>query len=483
VIASLLVHTAAHRLTSAPVLAAVLALAGCSTGAGSADTDAGSDAATGTGTDADVEGARDDGRPPDAIDAAVLDAPVSADAVDAPALLVPALYPADRDQSPVTPAVVASLRAIAARDPSLDEHEFAKVGDSQTVSAYYMHCFGSGPIDWDTRPAFMPAVTNFRAGAAGGTDPFQRASLAAVIGWSAWAPLSGSPPPLQQEYDALRPRFATVMFGSNDTEVGDPIWFGANMLDLVDWLTARGVVPVLSSVPPRSDSATGDAWVPRYSAVVRAIAQARQVPFVDIERELRPIPGFGLGGDGLHLNVYTTAPSPWGCTFTPPALRYGQNLRNVMVIEGLSRALGAVRDGAAPDATAPALRGTGTRDQPFVIEALPFSDVRDTSTGGHRTIDTYPGCMSTADESGPEFTYRFDVSAPTRVRAMVLNRGTVDNDVHLLDASDSGAGCLQRNDRTIVADLAPGTYYFSLDTYVSGGVTHAGEYIFVLMAE
>ena len=65
---------------------------------------------------------------------------------------------------------------------------------------------------------------------------------------------------------------------------------------------------------------------------------------------------------------------------------------------------------------------------------------------------------------------------------MVIDRGTTDIDVHLLSGGTDGGSCIARDHRVVVADLDIGTYYFSLDSFVSGGPLE-GEYLFAVMAE
>jgi hypothetical protein len=98
-------------------------------------------------------------------------------------------------------------------------------------------------------------------------------------------------------------------------------------------------------------------------------------------------------------------------------------------------------------------------------------------------LDVYSGCGSLADESGPEQIYRLELTEPTPIRALVLDRAGVDVDIHLLDDSGSEAGCLARDDFMIERTLPAGVYYFALDTYVDGqGVELSGDYTFVLLA-
>ena len=392
------------------------------------------------------------------------------------------VYPVGPLHSPLTPAVASSLRAAAARGPALHDDVFAKVGDSNTVNTNYLSCFAGANVDLAGRAVLQPALDAFKGGAAGSTTPFNRVSLAATVGWSAGAALSGTPSPLDSEVAAISPRFATVMFGTNDVGFQDPYTFGRNLFTIADRLLAQGVVPIFTSVPRRDDSATADAWVPRYNLVTRGVAQARQVPFVDLHQALETVTAHGLGGDGVHLNVY--APSgARGCVLTAAGLDYGHNTRNLLTLEALARARGAVLGEPAPDASGPLRRGDGTLASPLVIDSLPFVDVRDTRVDGERRVDVYPGCASTADESGPELWYRLELAQPATVRAFVVSREGVDVDVHLLSVPGDGQACLARNDKVVVRSLAAGTWWLALDTWVSGGVELRGEYLLAVLVD
>lgn len=327
-----------------------------------AEADAGFAVDAGAGSDA---GADDAGAPSDGgrLDAGSLDGgPSDAGAPDAgvaDAGRQVLVYPVGRLHSPLTPEVAAHLRAVAARGPTLKADVFAKVGDSNTVNTNYLACFAGANVDLDGRAALQPTLQAFRAGVAGSTTPFNRVSQAATVGWSAGAALAGAPSPLDAEVAAVSPRFATVMFGTNDVGFQDPYAFGRNLFAIADRLLAQGVVPVFTAVPRRLDSAAADAWVPRYNLVARGVAQARRFPFVDLHQALEAVPSHGLGGDGVHLNVY--APSgARGCVLTAQGLGYGHNTRNLLSLEALARARGAVLGEAAPDATGPVRTGDGT---------------------------------------------------------------------------------------------------------------------------
>lgn len=391
----------------------------------------------------------------------------------------PTIYPSGRTLSPLSPHVKAQLRKIAAR-AQRDGRVFSKLGASMTVSKSFLHCFAGSNVALGQHGGLAPAIQHFKQDLGGGVTSFDRTSLCATVGWAALHALKGSPSPAEQEIAAVSPRFAVVAYGTNDIGYNDIQGYADDMLDLTDLLIGKGVIPVLASIPPRDDSAAADKQVPRYNAVVRAVAQARQVPLIDLHRELLKLPDHGLGPDGVHLTAY----SGGACQLTAAGLTRGYNLRNLLTLQTLQRAKQAVVDDApAPDPAGPARKGSGLIAAPIVVEGLPFVDLRDTKGWSQRAIDSYSGCNATQDESGPEFIYRLSVSQQTTIRAYVFDRGAVDIDLHLLGASASGASCIKRDHELIDATLQPGTYHFALDTFVKGGQELAGEYLLVLLQE
>jgi hypothetical protein len=386
----------------------------------------------------------------------------------------PTVYPPERVHSPITESVQRSLRAIAAQG-GLDA-SFVKVGDSQSVyESGFMVCFAGSSVDLAGRDALAETIARFRAGRIAGVTPYERRSLAAVVGWSSGAPLAGSPSALDQELTAATPRFALVMYGSNDSQLRNLPVFGENLWEIAERSMARGAIPILTSAPPRGDSALADQWIPWYAHVARAVAQAKQVPFIDLERALRGAPSFGLSGDQLHLSR-----SPRGaCQFAASELRYGQNQRNLLTIEALDRARRAMAAGAtAPDPPGTSARGEGTIASPIEVSTLPFADHRDTRHFGASAFDRYS--CSSANEGGREVVYRLELRAPARIHGLVLDRGAVDVDLHRLSAP-SASSCVARDDRQLVADLPAGVHYFVVDSFVPAGErAREGEYIFVL---
>lgn len=396
----------------------------------------------------------------------------------------PARYPGNQTHSPITPYVADRMREIALLGPDKHEDVFMKTGASSTVSHNTLYCFAEGPYDLSDHVELQPTLDFFLGGDAAGTTPFDRPSEAARVGHHAGWAISGDPSPIDIEVDLLSPRLALVHFGANDMGWGETygdalLYFHSNMMLLTDGLLDQGVVPILFGITRRGDYASAQRWVDTWNATIRAIAQARQVPYVDLYTAIDWLPGHGLAGDGLHLEAY----SDGACILDEDGLQHGYNIRNLVALEVIDRAAAVLVDDAPGlDPPQPSLVGEGTPDAPWEIEGLPFTDVRNTAEQGVPFIDEYTGCNSTSDESGPELWYRITLTETMRIRAAVLDMEGVDIDVHLLDETATADGCIERGHHFVEETLEPGTYHFVLDSWVDGGGTPlAGEVLFVLL--
>ncbi|MCA9708463.1 MAG: SGNH/GDSL hydrolase family protein [Myxococcales bacterium] len=395
----------------------------------------------------------------------------------------PAFYPAGRTHSPITPYVADRMREAALLGPDMFEDVFMKTGASSTVSHNTLHCFADDPIELGDHQELDPTLQFFLGGDAAGSTPFDRETEAALVGHHAGWAISGDPSPIDIEVGLLSPRLALVHFGANDMGWGETygdalLYFHTNMMLMVDGFLDQGIVPIIFGITRRGDYASAQRWVGTWNATLRGIAQARQIPFVDLYHAIDPLPGHGLASDGLHLEAY----SGGACVLDDEGLQHGYNIRNLVALEALDRAVAVLVDDAPgiDPATAP-LEGRGTPDEPLEIPMLPFTDSRNTAEQGDTFVDQYTGCDSTSDESGPEIWYRLELEQTTRIRAAVLDMEGVDIDVHLVDESATGDGCLARGHHFVETTLEPGTYHFALDTWVSDGTPLAGEYLFVLV--
>jgi len=400
----------------------------------------------------------------------------------------PTRYPSDVVHSPLTAHVVENLRAIASLDLERRDDVFAKIGASSLDSSRTLTCFATEYVDRELMEAeSLDALDLFLTGDAGGEDPFSRDAISAVAGKTAAWVIGGDPSPLDQELALTQARFGLIEYGTNDMHMGSTyasaMWgFADALITLTDTLIVQGVIPVLHTNRARLDSASADRWVETYNAVIRGVAQGRQVPLLDQFVLLEALPDYGLGGDGLHMSTYKEGGSSRTCRFHDEAMAFGYNVRNLATVAALARLTAVVTDGLdAPD-VGTILPGEGTLGAPYLIEGLPFSAMRNTLDSGQSALDVYAGCGADQDESGPEHLYRITLEQATRLRALVIDQAGVDVDLHLLDETASEAGCLARHDRLWEGTLDPGTYTFALDTFVSAGEPKPGEYLFVLVA-
>ena len=415
--------------------------------------------------------------------------------VSRPALLAVApaaggtvLYTADRIQSPLNDEIAAHLRAIAATNPALRGDVFMKIGDSISAGDGLLGDFGIGHLDgdgpsWETncqfaaRPDLKPLVVFFRGGKvpAGGTvSCLERSSLATQVGAPAGWATGGSPSPLEREYAVAQPRYAVIMYGSNDIT-----WWGGGpynhvyqltnyqvgLLRIVDECIARGVIPLLTTMPVHIGSFSR---LDYFTGMARAIAQHRRIPLIDFNRAQRAIgPGldYGLYDDGVHLAVENYNTASW---LDAASLHYGRNLRNLVTLDALARVKALLVDNAAaPDGVVARLPGLGTPAEPFRIPDLPYADMRSTAGAPSAVLDGYAG--SAVAVPGPEQVYRLVLNRTLNLRILTLDKGAGLVRVHLLGAEASAAGCLAAADAMIVRELPAGTYHIAVDSRGTGG--------------
>jgi peptidoglycan/LPS O-acetylase OafA/YrhL len=443
-------HPAPKAVRAAAVTVLLVLLAAChgplggasDSGGVTADPDAG---LHGDGRDRDAS--VDDS--PDASPDASVDAAISG-------AVAPVLYAEGAPHSPITAAIAARLQMMASA--ASDPHVFAKVGDSITVSPSFFSCFDGGPVDLDGRSDLAATRSYF------GATPFSRISLAAKGGTTARDAITGSPSPLAQELAAIDPRIAVVMFGSNEARYD---WtldeFGKNLWNLIDATIAHGTIPIMSTIPANTGYPAADARIPTFNRVIRAIAQGRGVPLVDLHGALESLPDRGISSDGIHPTV---APDG-GCVLTPAGLQYGYNVRNLLELEALGRTRAALA-GMASDASAPVRGGSGTESDPFT-GLFPLVDLGDTRLGVPH-VDH--GCGA---GSGHEVAYRVSIPRGMTIDATVVDRPGTDVEVRIL----VGGVCLGAGSVTASATVPAG----QVDVLVDARTTQdEGEFLLVVQS-
>ncbi|MBK9031246.1 MAG: hypothetical protein IPL61_07910 [Myxococcales bacterium] len=116
----------------------------------------------------------------------------------------------------------------------------------------------------------------------------------------------------------------------------------------------------------------------------------------------------------------------------------------------------------------------GSRAAPAVIAGLPFHVEATTVDGPGRYFNRY-ACAPTAIEDGREWVYQVELCQPGQLTATVTDDAGTDVDVHLLTALDEAA-CIARDDGTLTAEVAAGTYYVVVDSFVANQVSSEGPF-------
>jgi hypothetical protein len=241
-------------------------------------------------------------------------------------------------------AVAAHVRQVYAAGQARGNHAnvFAKVGDSITVSILYLNPIGDGLYTLGDY-GYLQGVIDFYASGEtrDGHNSFNETPIAARVGWTTYRVLSpdegdaaicrSDESPLVCEYRVLRPSVALIMFGTNDVGVLDPASYRANLERIVELSEARGIIAILSTIPPREGY---DARVAAFNGIVTDVARQHTLPLVDYGSAMQ-----ALGRDGLDLDHVHPSPPPKGyegaADFRAQNLHYGYVIRNLTALQML----------------------------------------------------------------------------------------------------------------------------------------------------
>lgn len=261
---------------------------------------------------------------------------------------------------PLDAATAAHVHALFRTGQAQGRHAdvFGLVGDSLTVDGNFLRPFAPGG-----RVAFDPDVERLLPLHSFAPASFVGLRAAKVGARAPWvlAPRGfQQPSPLDEMVAGVSPAYAVVLFGPNDalwrTDSVDLLvrGFDGALSAIVDALEARGVVPVLTTIPKHmrekgwpdcAATATGGGnerfavQASILSADVADLACRRHLPLVDLRWALDPLPDHGVGPDGVHLSVHPSGGGMLGGS----GLECGYNVRNLVTL----RELGRVAEAAA----------------------------------------------------------------------------------------------------------------------------------------
>jgi uncharacterized protein YraI len=214
---------------------------------------------------------------------------------------------------------------------------FSKVGDSITYSWAYLYPLASNYslADYDY---LSPALGFFSGPNGRGENCFGASPIAAYPGWTTrdlltpgGAKTGACGPgetPLECEYRTAQPSVAVIMLGTNDVAQNMSLdTFRANLQRIVDISISRGVIPVLSTIPPFP---VLDGNARAFNEVIIATARANDIPLWDFYSSINGLPNRGLSPDGVHPSE---APDNHDAYFDAEHLQYGFTVRNLGTLQ------------------------------------------------------------------------------------------------------------------------------------------------------
>ena len=219
---------------------------------------------------------------------------------------------------------------------------FSKVGDSITLSGVFLNPIGAGQYNLHDYAGLQGVIDYFSARPArGDANSFAYSPLAAKVGWRAAAefiPALADPAvcqpeegPLACEYRLVRPSVALIMLGTNDVPSTADDQFEANLRHVIEFTLGKGIIPVLSTIPPLFRTGL-DGRAEQLNIIIVRLAREYDIPLWDYWSALQSLPNSGMGTDGVHPN---SAPAGHNADFTPTYLQYGMVVRNLTALIGL----------------------------------------------------------------------------------------------------------------------------------------------------
>jgi hypothetical protein len=164
-------------------------------------------------------------------------------------------------------------------------------------------------------------------------DGFNTASMLSPL-WADPELCHSGETPLECELRLNKPAFMLIALGSND--FGQPERFEKNMRQILDYLIANGVVPILGT---KADNLEGDH---RINSLIGQLAYEYDLPIWNFWRSIQPLDNHGVRDDD---NYHPTHPGFGGMPndFSNPInMQYGFPWRNLTALQTLDAVMSGV---------------------------------------------------------------------------------------------------------------------------------------------
>jgi PKD repeat protein len=234
---------------------------------------------------------------------------------------------------------------------------FAIAGDDYVIQSGYLGPFavpGGYFLDGSSSP-LQGIIDWYNLTDLGGNTSFNHDGAARRDGWTAadLADPANSDPafcapgetPLMCELRLLQPSIVIISVGTNDALQGtDPDAFRRSIRQAVRDAADEGVIPILTTIPPRMDVSADT--IRALNEIIIDVAANNQVPVFNLWRALDELPNSGLSGDNVTLSV---SPSGPGDLTAGAVATYGLNTLNYFTLVTLD----TIRSTVFPDAFVP----------------------------------------------------------------------------------------------------------------------------------
>ncbi len=254
--------------------------------------------------------------------------------------------------SPITPEMKAHLRAIKLRGDALGRTPglLGQWGDSITDTQTYLGNLGSWTLI-EVPPAdghdYLPTLYWMGATWNSADNPLSRNKGGNYCNNSGWR-VDDALGAIDDAILRANPSWSLTMYGTND--ITDATWnpavFASRLERLVQINLDAGIVPVLSTIPPRVGYLDR---VDQANAVIPQVAARMHIPLVDLHgvmMALHPTDwSILMHADGIHLSYNH---SPRDLTEIPQR-DCGANLRSMLTVDMAEKLRAVVFDNGAPD--------------------------------------------------------------------------------------------------------------------------------------